>query len=318
MPNNDATISDIVNDKYYIYDSNINYATNTIPAPISSYKNLITSNRDGSLAYPNLSGNASSSFISIQGNITNANYDKKGPYNLLTLQNEVAKRLSLVVNAFHELSSCNRITQYVIANNPPVWDDSNNNPFLNENAYTNNFKGHNCNIFQNVASATNNAYSNSVGANSQIPIFTPDVYGATGTPLAYGSSKTITKYPDFSASAVDTATVRLKDGTLKNIATQICDVNNLMNNLSAIVQWISKSQDSTILSNSKSNLKDIIAKENENIALRNDLDNKVAEILKVKNSYYGESKQHLDTTIYANIMWTVLATSILYFIFAKL
>jgi hypothetical protein len=317
MPNNDATISDIVNKKYYVYDSNTNYAANTIPAPISSYTNLITLGRDGSIAYPNLSGNASSSFISIL-DITNDNYNKKGPYNLLELQNEVANRLSLVVNAFHELSNCNRITQYVIANKAPVWDDSSNNPFLNQNAYTNNFQAHNCNIFNNIATATNTSYSQSVGPNSKIPIFTPDVYGVTGNQLSYGNTKTITKYPDFSNNAVDKATMRLKNGTPKNIATQICDVNNLMNNLSTIIQWISKSSDSSILDNKKSKLEDIIKKENQNIALRNDLDNKVAEILKVKNSYYGESKQHLDTTIYANIMWTVLATSILYFIFAKL
>ncbi len=55
-----------------------------------------------------------------------------------------------------------------------------------------------------------------------------------------------------------------------------------------------------------------------NSKLRNELDLKMKEILKTDDSFVNQSKLHYDSTMYASIGWTILATSLLYYVFRKL
>lgn len=55
-----------------------------------------------------------------------------------------------------------------------------------------------------------------------------------------------------------------------------------------------------------------------NLNLRNELDLKMKEILKTDDSFVNQSKLHYDSTMYASIGWTILATSLLYYVFRKL
>lgn len=56
----------------------------------------------------------------------------------------------------------------------------------------------------------------------------------------------------------------------------------------------------------------------KNLNLRNELDLKMKEILKTDDSFVNQSKLHYDSTMYASIGWTILATSLLYYVFRKL
>lgn len=54
------------------------------------------------------------------------------------------------------------------------------------------------------------------------------------------------------------------------------------------------------------------------IKTRMDLDKKLNELNKTRDTYYSDTKKQLDSTMYINILLTVLATSVLYFTFTKL
>ena len=62
----------------------------------------------------------------------------------------------------------------------------------------------------------------------------------------------------------------------------------------------------------------LVNKYNEIIQKRNDLDLKINEVNRVNESQYMEFKGQSDSTKYTNILLTVLATSLIYYIFVKL
>jgi len=63
---------------------------------------------------------------------------------------------------------------------------------------------------------------------------------------------------------------------------------------------------------------ELLNKYSNNLNLRNELDLKMKEILKTDDSFVNQSKLHYDSTMYASIGWTILATSLLYYVFRKL
>ena len=52
--------------------------------------------------------------------------------------------------------------------------------------------------------------------------------------------------------------------------------------------------------------------------LRSNLDLKLKEIYSQEGTVQGEFKTNYDSTVYASIMWSVLATSLIYYVFVKL
>ena len=100
------------------------------------------------------------------------------------------------------------------------------------------------------------------------------------------------------------------------------DIQNLMQNYQKIVQYFQ----STPLDASgnppngdddhaMSNLRQIYQ---SNLKVRQELDQKIQAVLGAKQSYTYESKMHLDSSIYANIMLSILATTLIYFVLVKL
>lgn len=60
----------------------------------------------------------------------------------------------------------------------------------------------------------------------------------------------------------------------------------------------------------------VLAEKHRNILdKRNKLDTKLFELNNVQNSAAGESKMNMDSSIYVTLLWTTLATSIIYFMF---
>lgn len=106
---------------------------------------------------------------------------------------------------------------------------------------------------------------------------------------------------------------------IKSDKTNQTEINNLYqilkNNITAFDRAlinINSSSDSTIKSNELiNNYKNIIDK-------RNDLDVKMMEINQTLDSNYIEYKGQNDSTKYTNILITVIATSLIYYIFVKL
>lgn len=58
---------------------------------------------------------------------------------------------------------------------------------------------------------------------------------------------------------------------------------------------------------------------NEMQTTRNDLDNKMNEILGYnQNSILYEKQNQLDSSVYSNLLWTVMVTSLIYYVFTKI
>jgi hypothetical protein len=52
---------------------------------------------------------------------------------------------------------------------------------------------------------------------------------------------------------------------------------------------------------------------------RSDLDNKMNEILgNNKNSILYEKQSELDASVYSTLLWTVMVTSLIYYVFTKI
>lgn len=52
--------------------------------------------------------------------------------------------------------------------------------------------------------------------------------------------------------------------------------------------------------------------------LRSQLDENLRELYYTENSILSDSKMQLDTAVYSGVLWTVLATCALYYVFVKL
>jgi hypothetical protein len=69
--------------------------------------------------------------------------------------------------------------------------------------------------------------------------------------------------------------------------------------------------------NSAINFRDVSY--NALVRSRNDLDNKMNEILaNNKNSILYEKQSELDVTVYSTLLWTVMVTSLIYYVFTKI
>jgi hypothetical protein len=66
------------------------------------------------------------------------------------------------------------------------------------------------------------------------------------------------------------------------------------------------------------NLHNILNKHREVLKLRNELDVKTEELYKINNPYYRDHQAKLDASIYSGILWSILASSLLYYVFIKL
>lgn len=67
-----------------------------------------------------------------------------------------------------------------------------------------------------------------------------------------------------------------------------------------------------------SNYQTIINKYNDNLKLRNELDMKMNELMQGDKSVSSMYKRNNETMIYTNVVWTVLASSFVYYIFVNL
>jgi hypothetical protein len=68
----------------------------------------------------------------------------------------------------------------------------------------------------------------------------------------------------------------------------------------------------------KDNMEKIQNVHKEILRLRNELDIKLAELHRTNDSIFSDSKMEFDATIYTGILWTILATSVIFYVFTKI
>jgi hypothetical protein len=66
------------------------------------------------------------------------------------------------------------------------------------------------------------------------------------------------------------------------------------------------------------NLSHIIKKHEEILNLRHELDMKTEELYNINNPVYNDQKTKYDASVYSGILWSILASSLLYYVFVKL
>jgi hypothetical protein len=60
---------------------------------------------------------------------------------------------------------------------------------------------------------------------------------------------------------------------------------------------------------------DLVSKEQEIQKMRSELDEKLRELYGTDNSILSDSKMELDTSVYTGVLWTILATATVYYLF---
>jgi hypothetical protein len=101
----------------------------------------------------------------------------------------------------------------------------------------------------------------------------------------------------------------------KEICQQFSDVSQLLTDYKNILDSINTTTNKNTYTDDY-NL--IMTKYNANLVLRNELTGKVNELYSDKGSRIGNSKLYLDSTVYTSVLWTILATTVLFYIFKKM
>ena len=99
----------------------------------------------------------------------------------------------------------------------------------------------------------------------------------------------------------------LLDSRNKPLCQLVADLNNLITTFNTLINTSATPYDMT----TKTPISTIY---NENINLRNELQREVDRIYGKKSN----SKLYLDSVVYTSVLWTILATTILFYIFKKL
>jgi hypothetical protein len=101
-----------------------------------------------------------------------------------------------------------------------------------------------------------------------------------------------------------------------NLATDLSYINVLLTTSNQYVKDISDNYAKQIPEGK--NYDDIIKMYNNNVRLRKNLDQKMSELYNGDQTIAMYQKKSLDSVVYANILWTVLATSLIYYVFVKI
>jgi len=114
-----------------------------------------------------------------------------------------------------------------------------------------------------------------------------------------------------------TATYKNKQSNInnkKNLCQRLADLQSLMNDYKQILDNINTAE----VKSKYSDQYDLIIREHtQNLHIRRELEEKLDFIYSTE-SRFGNSKQYLDSTVYISVLWTILATTILFYIFKKM
>jgi hypothetical protein len=96
---------------------------------------------------------------------------------------------------------------------------------------------------------------------------------------------------------------------LRDLDTMVSDMQNILQN------DINTQQNQNIYPENTNNIKDSYS----NIKMmRRDLNLKLRELRSGDSTKFGNSKLFLDSTVYTSVLWTILATTMIFYVFKKL
>jgi hypothetical protein len=97
-------------------------------------------------------------------------------------------------------------------------------------------------------------------------------------------------------------------------------INDAYDKLIGSIDIVSRSYGNDVITNDQYDVShnEIQKTHNQNIKLRQELDAKLKEIYATDDSIAAEHKRMFDGTVYTNLVWTILATSTLFYVFKHL
>jgi len=101
----------------------------------------------------------------------------------------------------------------------------------------------------------------------------------------------------------------------KSICQRIADLVQMLSDLDSILKSMNTED---VKKNYPDQYIAIQQKVTANKVMRTELDGKLKEIYAAKGSRFENSKLYLDSTVYTTVLWTILATTMLYYFFRKL
>ena len=101
----------------------------------------------------------------------------------------------------------------------------------------------------------------------------------------------------------------------KTICQRIADLVQMLTDVETILTNINTEE---VKQNYPDQYSAIVQKVNANKQVRTELDAKLREIYSGNGSRFENSKLYLDSTVYTTVLWTILATTLLYYFFRKL
>lgn len=105
------------------------------------------------------------------------------------------------------------------------------------------------------------------------------------------------------------------NNTKKPLCQQMADIIQILGDMNVITQKLNTEENK---SNYREQYDSIIGQHKKNTKLREELDRKLREVYSSNKSIYGNSKLYLDATVYTTVLWTIVATTLLYYVFVKL
>jgi hypothetical protein len=103
------------------------------------------------------------------------------------------------------------------------------------------------------------------------------------------------------------------NGFDRNLATDLSYISFLVDKCNDIVMDISNNYTPP-----SKTYNEIIKTYNSNVALRRKLDTKMNELYSGDQSIAMYQRKSVDSVVYANVLWTILATSLIYYVFVKI
>jgi hypothetical protein len=122
-----------------------------------------------------------------------------------------------------------------------------------------------------------------------------------------------TKYDTYSRAKLQAATDAVNAANMQAVNNAATAVTN-----AATALQTAYPQAGTTDATFKTNHAEILEKSKNIDKLRRDLDTKMTDIIKGKSSPPNDFTQQYDSTVYTGIMWSILGTSTLYYIFTEL
>jgi len=328
----DASLNILNKKVFYIYDSkqstSLDISINTPSVMATAIAGISTDGNSIKYEAPISTTNATFSVISTTPGSTTTYFKPSGPYDIFELNQQLANRMNELMVALDVFQRCDRITRFVIGNTGVNPTNTYFTSKANTVTYKNDLSG--CNAFH--GDYLFQQQKNDISGN----IFNDKVYHSSITgnaPTSLTGTTGVQIYPRFAANSSYAGTYGVTSGNAKkNLGQMLGDMDNLSKNYSDIIVFIlAKSGNDFTKFDDKSNIDTGVGDMNQkyskekiqsmfqqNLNLRQDLDQKVQAVLGAKGSYTYDSKLNQDSTIYANIMWSILATTLIYFVLVKM